>query len=185
MLVTDVAPDVARGTTEVTVPAEQLAHGTHRGRWSYRGVLLNRCTDFVLATTAAAATQSRSSTNRSRVPDSTTGNWHPLHRGGDLLFGTDPASDDDEKSEVICLHHLGWTDPRVRTVSTRLVGQLSYTSLTEAQRLCDDSLHDTTNATKYHPADFFTYSGFCSWRPVRTLQILSSRLLVHLSLIHI
>ena len=164
---------------EGTVPDEQLAQGTHRGRWSYRGVLLNRCTDLRVATAAAAATRSRSSTNRSRVPDGTTGSWHMLHRGGDLLFGTDPASE-DEKSEVICLHHLGWTDPRVRTVSRRLVGQLAYTSLTEAQRLCDDSLNDTdqTNATKYHPADFFTYSGFCSWRPVRTLQILSSRLLV-------
>ncbi len=146
VLVTEVAEDVKRGYEETTVPDDQLALGANRGRWSYRGILLNRFTDLVFDDeTGEQQERCTSNHNHNR-------GWN-IHRGGDLL-GLNSA---DGETEFICLHHLGWTDPNVRKVSTRLVGDLSFISLADAQLLCDGE--------KYSPDDFYVYGGFCSWRP--------------------
>ena len=136
VLITKVAQDITNGEEE-SVPDDQLAQGAKRGRWSYRGILLNRCTDLSIV----MDDETIISTNGERI-----------HRGGDLL-----GLHSNSPTEFLCLHHLGTSDPKVAQVSTMLVGNLCMTSLVDAQLLC--------SKYKYTPNDFYTYAGFCSWRP--------------------
>ncbi len=154
VLVTEVADDVKRGIEETTVPDDQLALGANRGRWSYRGILLNRFTDLVFDDETGEQWESYAHRNEL---DCKRG-WN-IHRGGDLLG----LNSSDGETEFICLHHLGRTDPNVRKLSTSLVGDLSFISLADAQFLCNSNNNDSQHT--YSPDDFFTYGGFCSWRP--------------------
>ena len=135
VLVTQVCQDTVKGELETTVPDNELAQGKNRGRWSYRGVLLNRFTDLEF--------------------DGENGKdgWS-IHRGGDLL-----GLDSDGQTQLTCLHHLGTSDPEVKEASTKLVGDLSMVSLGDAQTICKN------HPSKYNATDFFTFAGFCSWRP--------------------
>lgn len=137
VLVTEVADDVKIGNIE-TVPDGQLAQGDNRGRWSYRGILLNRYTDLCFD---------------SETGEQSTGKGWNVHRGGDLLG----LNSSDGHTEFTCLHMLSFEDDRVKQVSKKLVGDLSIISLDDAQMLCRES--------DYSPSDFYTFGGFCSWRP--------------------
>jgi len=131
VLITKVSDNVANGNVEDTVPEEQLAQGRNRGRWSYRGLLLNRCTNLLLED-----------------------GWR-IQRGGDLL-----GLDSSDGTEYLCLHHdLDRSDSNVRDASTKLVGNLYYMTLADAQNLCKN------DPSKYHATDFLTFGGFSSWRP--------------------
>ena len=170
VLVTKAATDPRKGDVE-TVPDEELAEGANRGRWSYRGVLLNRFTDLVLYDVDDSSSSSSSSSNSSESEsesESETGGEEQKHmnisqeksgwkiqRGGDLL-GIDSSQG---HTEFMCLHHISRLDPNVRTVSNKLVGDLCSVSLSDAQNLCKKY------PSKYSPNDFFTFGGFCSWRP--------------------
>ena len=144
VLITAVSEDKINGEVE-TVPEEQLAQGAGRGRWSYRGVLLNRPTDLVFD----GATGEQTCGENGKREDG----WNIL-RGGDLA-GLDSF---DGETEFLCVHNLP-PDADLDSASSPLVGHLSMISLDDARRLCED------NPTKYRPRDFFTFGGFCSWRP--------------------
>lgn len=144
VLITAVSEDKINGEVE-TVPEEQLAQGAGRGRWSYRGVLLNRPTDLVFD--GATGEQMYGENNEHEDE------WNVL-RGGDLA-GIDSF---DGETEFLCVHNLP-PDADLDSASTPLVGDLSMISLDDARRLCDD------NPTKYRSRDFLTFGGFCSWRP--------------------
>ncbi|KAL7455343.1 hypothetical protein ACHAWC_006874 [Mediolabrus comicus] len=45
VLITEVSNNLVNGSIETDVPEDELAMGDKRGRWSYRGLLLNRCTN--------------------------------------------------------------------------------------------------------------------------------------------
>ena len=143
VLITDVSDDKINGAVE-TVPPEQLAQGAGRGKWSYRGVLLNRPTDLVFDD----ATGEQKHGTMSEVDG-----WKIL-RGGDLA-GLDSS---DGNTEFICFHDLS-DDTEIGSVSTPLAGSLSTISLDDARQLCKD------HPSKYNPGDFLTFGGFCSWRP--------------------
>mmetsp|Transcript_28636 Transcript_28636/g.33283 ORF Transcript_28636/g.33283 Transcript_28636/m.33283 type:complete len:724 (+) Transcript_28636:24-2195(+) len=143
VLITEAAKDPRKGDVE-TVPDEELAQGANRGRFSYRGVLLNRFTDLVFD----------SETVEQKERNSQGSGWK-IQRGGDLL-GLDSSNG---HTEFICLHHLSPSDPNVRAVSKKLVGDLSCVSFSDAQSLCKKY------SSKYSPDDFFIFGGFCSWRP--------------------
>jgi len=72
VLITNVTSNVVNGEPIDTldVPEDQLANGDKYGRWSYRGVLLNRITDLLYV-----------DSNNDDVYDR---GWK-VHRGGDLL----------------------------------------------------------------------------------------------------
>ena len=91
VLITDVSDDKINGAVE-TVPSEQLAQGAGRGKWSYRGVLLNRPTDLVFDD----ATGEQKHGTMSELDG-----WKIL-RGGDLA-GLDSS---DGNTEFICFHDL-------------------------------------------------------------------------------
>jgi len=163
VLITAVSQDPVKGDVE-TVPDEQLAQGANRGRWSYRGLLLNRFTDLVFET--EHTNESNSNNNGKRISEeqqkqcSEGGGWN-IHRGGDLL-GLD-SSNRHTCTEFTCLHHLDRTDPNVREVSstnTNLVADLSMMSFGDAQTLCKKN-----HEQQFSPDDFYTFGGFCSWRP--------------------
>jgi len=123
------------------VPEDQLANGDKYGRWSYRGLLLNRLTDLLYI----------DSDN-----DVYDRGWK-VHRGGDLL-GLDSS---DGNTDFTCLHmsssissiNKGGVD------ATRLVGNLSYMKLEDAQSLYKN------DPSHYNSNDFYTFAGFCRWRP--------------------
>ena len=137
VLVTEAAEDIQVGNIE-TAPEDQLSQGDNRGRWSYRGILLNRYTDLCFD---------------SETGEQSTGKGWNVHRGGDLLG----LNSSDGHTEFTCLHKLSFEDDRVKQVSKKLVGDLSIISLDDAQMLCRES--------DYSPSDFYTFGGFCSWRP--------------------
>ena len=162
VLITEVAEDVINGNEEDLVPDDQLAQGKNRGRWSYRGILLNRMTDLVLDGTSG------DQMSQQFLGQMKQSGWN-VHRGGDLLS----LNSSNGPTEFTCLHHndpKAKKDSNLEQVSTRLMGDLSFLSLEDAQRLCYES-HNSENDsieqdnTLYHPKDFFTYGGFCSWRP--------------------
>ena len=144
VLITAVSEDKINGEVE-TVPEEQLAQGAGRGRWSYRGVLLNRPTDLVFDGTTGEQMHEENGKHQDA--------WSVL-RGGDLA-GLDSF---DGETEFICLHTLP-PNADLDSLSSPLVGDLSMISLDDARRLCKDY------PTKYSPRDFLTFGGFCSWRP--------------------
>lgn len=144
VLITKVSEDPLKGDLE-TVPDDQLAQGANRGRWSYRGVLLNRFTDLAFDQQTEEEVRSMSENK---------GSYWNIQRGGDLL-GLDTS---DGQTEFTCLHH-GRSDSNLRSIATKLVGDLSLLSLNDARSLCNKY------PTKYTPGDFFTFGGFCSWRP--------------------
>mmetsp|Transcript_8340 Transcript_8340/g.20476 ORF Transcript_8340/g.20476 Transcript_8340/m.20476 type:complete len:257 (+) Transcript_8340:1-771(+) len=92
VLITKVSENVVNGEMETDVPEEQLARGLKRGRWSYRGLLLNRCT------------------NSGDCDDDERSSWR-LQRGGDLL-----GLDSSDGTEFVCLHNFddGLEDEDVR-----------------------------------------------------------------------
>jgi len=143
VLITEVSQDTAKGDVE-TVPDEQLAQGANRGRWSYRGVLLNRFTELVFD----------DATGEQQTRTSKESGWN-IQFGGDLC-GLDSS---DGYTEFTCLHHLDRTDPNVQAVSTKLFADLSMISLGDAQSLCK------LDSSKFSPDDFHAFGGFCSWRP--------------------
>ena len=158
VLITAVSQDTVKGDVE-TVPDEQLAQGAKRGRWSYRGLLLNRCTDLVFESANVKENESNNKeiSEEQQKKCSEGGGWN-IQRGGDLL-GLD-SSDGHTRTEFTCLHHLDRTDPNVREVSmnTNLIADFSMMSLGDAQTLC-------RNHNKFSPDDFYAFGGFCSWRP--------------------
>jgi putative AlgH/UPF0301 family transcriptional regulator len=143
VLITEVSENSAKGDVE-TVPVEQLAEGKNKGRWSYRGILLNRFTKLVFD----------SATGEQMTQDSKGAGWN-IQFGGTLL-GLDSS---DGYTEFVCLHRLDRTDPNVREVSTKLFADLSIISLSDAQSLCK------LDSSKFSPDNFYTFGGFCSWRP--------------------
>jgi putative AlgH/UPF0301 family transcriptional regulator len=206
VLITAVCNDKVQGRdmTNAGVPKSQLAQGAGRGRWTYRGILLNRMTDLTLfpddesnvdddddddddddsdgdidddKTTENmlveddSKDEDNSCSNKEDDEEKDENGWRIL-RGGDLA-SLDMA---DGHTEFMCLHTLDLrSDTNVAKVSTRLVGNLSVMSLADAQALVRASLSSSSSASasasslsstpKYTPADFYTYGGFCSWRP--------------------
>jgi len=144
VMITAVSEDKINGEVE-TVPEEQLAQGAGRGRWSYRGVLLNRPVDLVFDEATGEQKQGQNAEGKDC--------WNVL-RGGDLA-GLDSI---DGETEFLCIHNLP-SDLDLDSISTPLVGNLSSISLGDARQLCQDC------PSKYRPCDFLTFGGFCSWRP--------------------
>lgn len=93
-------------------------------------------------------------TGQEKITGSKVPGWS-IQFGGDLLS----LNDIEGRTEFICLHLI---DDRsksyIEKVSTRLTGDLCVMPLNEAQHLCAID-------SKYCPEDFFTFGGFCSWRP--------------------
>ena len=151
VLVTDVADDPVRGEEEDAVPDEQLAQGAGRGRWSYRGLMLNRLAG---ARFAAAEDEWSSGDENGDVTSAAAkdGSW-PVFRGGDLL-GLDSSD-----TTLVCLHTLPSTtgNGRVRDLSRRIVGPLSSIDLDDALSLVSDGVCDAD--------DFMLLAGYCAWRP--------------------
>ena len=185
VLITEVAKDTKIGELE-TVPDEQLAQGANRGRWSYRGVLLNRFTDLEIDLDGAGASEIRpdidSGIHTELESEIETGEPQKhkryrsrlnVQRGGDLLGlnmkTTMSSFSGHQLTNFICLHqHLDTCsntntdlDSCIRSVSTKLVGELSFMSLNDAQSLCKNEKF----SSKYGPNDLFAFGGFCSWRP--------------------
>mmetsp|Transcript_34194 Transcript_34194/g.61403 ORF Transcript_34194/g.61403 Transcript_34194/m.61403 type:complete len:568 (-) Transcript_34194:437-2140(-) len=133
------------------VPDEQLARGRNRGRWSYRGVLLNRVTNLLILNDNSTIIEEQQQQQTDLVYK---GEGWRIQRGGDLL-----GLDSSEGAEFVCLHHLDRSDPTVRVASTKLVGDLSWMTLTDAQSLCKQ------HPTKVNPNDFLIFGGHCKWRP--------------------
>jgi len=112
VLITSISKDRVNGDEEISVPKDQLAQGKGRGRWSYKGILLNRMTDL--------------------ISDDDNGNeWNVWH-GGDLA-SLDSTSD---QTEFTCLHSLS-DEPTLQKVSTKLVGKMHQTTLDHARSFCD------------------------------------------------
>ena len=84
-IITQCSNDVENGSIEDEVPDEQLAQGAKRGRWSYRGLLLNRLTNLGLECDG----DDDLATAQFEV-DANSDVWR-IHRGGDLL-GLESAS---------------------------------------------------------------------------------------------
>lgn len=137
-IVTRISKSTVAGSEEDEVPDEQLAQGANRGRWSYRGLLLNRLTNL---------------TQQSGSCNADLGIWR-VQRGGDLL-GLESASG----TRFVCLHNLGTSDENVASVSTKIVGNLCLTTIEDAKRLCE------VYSDKYNSSNFMTFGGFISWRP--------------------
>jgi len=160
VLVTKVAGDTKHGDAE-TVPEEQLAQGSNRGRWSYRGLLLNRFTDLEFDY-ATGEEDGVNDDDDDDCPFLEKGDSWKIQRGGDLL-GLD--SGEDGSTEFTCLYHGSSSssssadDSHLKSVATKLVGDLYMLSLNDAQHLCKHY------SSKYKPTDFLTFGGFCSWRP--------------------
>jgi putative AlgH/UPF0301 family transcriptional regulator len=141
VLITEVSDNLVHGNIEQTVPDEELAMGEKRGRWSYRGLMLNRATNSILL---------GSDDDTSTMEEYERDTWM-LQRGGDLL-----GLNSNSATQLACLHQFGQLS---YAASSQLVGNISYTTLSIAQSLCKE------NPTKYHPDDFITFGGLCSWRP--------------------
>ena len=142
VLITEVSDNLVSGNIEDMVPDEQLAIGANRGRWSYRGLLLNRCANMEnFGSDDITTTTNKEEYNRDV--------WS-IQRGGDLL-GFESSSG----TEFACLH----SKSDASSLSTKLGGNLYYTPLSTAQDLCKQ------HPAKYHPHDFITFGGFCAWRP--------------------
>ena len=171
VLVTEVSEDLVNGNAEERVPDEQLAEGDGRGRWSFRGLMLNRCTsDFSHCGNHQRDIQNTSSTYVEPWGQTPPNGWR-VHRGGDLL-GLDSSLD----THFQCLHHRRASGPldsgsqpsghaaQASTPSTtKLVGNLSLVTLADAQSLCQND-----DPAVPHPVttdDIATFAGFCSWRP--------------------
>jgi len=173
VLITEVAHDTKRGELE-TVPDEQLAQGANRGRWSYRGILLNRFTDLVVGVDVNDDNYEDDYDSETDTKTVKRQNCHAkgyrsrlnVQRGGDLLGLNMNSSHGHQPTEFICLHCLGRSDSDsdsyIRSVSTNLVGELSLMSLDNVQLLLCKNEEDSY---KFSPDDFFTFGGFCSWRP--------------------
>lgn len=150
-IVTRISDNVVAGSKEDEVPDEQLANGANRGRWSYRGLLLNRPTNLMLGESdgdhIATPIQLSDCANTDSDP------WR-VQRGGDLL-GLESASG----TRFVCLHNLGTSDENVASVSTNIVGNLCLTTIEDAKRLCK------VYSDKYSSSNFMTFGGFISWRP--------------------
>jgi len=148
VLITNVTSNTVNGEPIDTleVPEDQLANGDKYGRWSYRGLLLNRLTDLLYVD---------SSNNNDDVYDK---EWK-VHRGGDLL-GLDSS---DGNTDLTCLHmsnnRNSMIDKEGGVDATRLVGNLYYMKLEDAQSLYKN------DPSHYNSNDFYTFAGFCSWRP--------------------
>ena len=147
VLITQVSENVVTGSVEEVVPDDQLAQGEKRGRWSYRGLLLNRCTNLMLG-------EVDDDGNPTTTPLTEDSNEWRIQMGGDLL-GLDSASGTD----FVCLHNLSTADPNVAAISKKLVGSICQVSTTDARQLCIDY------PERYNASDFLTYAGFCAWRP--------------------
>jgi putative AlgH/UPF0301 family transcriptional regulator len=145
LLITDVSNDRVNGNIETDVPEDELAMGDKRGRWSYRGLLLNRCTNSLMVHDHDVVT-----TNMEEYERDT---WI-VQRGGDLL-GLSSMSG----TQFACLYNQSGQQSDNTMASTKLVGNISYTTLSIAKAVCNEY------PTKYHPNDFLTFAGFCSWRP--------------------
>ena len=148
VLITNVTSNVVNGEPIDTleVPEDQLANGDKYGRWSYRGLLLNRLTDLLYV----------DSNNNDDVYDK---GWQ-VHRGGDLL-GLDSS---DGNTDFTCLYMSSNSTSSINkggVDATRLVGNLSYMKLEDAQSLCKN------DPSSYNSNDFYTFAGFCSWRPAQ------------------
>lgn len=141
VLITEVSDNLINGNIEQTVPDEELAMGDKRGKWSYRGLMLNRHTNSILL---------GSDDDTATVEEYERDAWK-IQRGGDLL-----GLDSNSGTQFACLHQLGQHSD---AASSNVVGNISYTTLSIAQALCKE------NPTKYHPDNFVTFGGFCSWRP--------------------
>jgi putative AlgH/UPF0301 family transcriptional regulator len=141
VLITEVSDNLVHGNIEQTVPDEELAMGEKRGKWSYRGLMLNRATNSMLL---------GSDDDTSTLEEYERDTWI-FQRGGDLL-----GLNSNSGTQFACLHQFGQQSD---AASSKLVGNISYTTLSIAQALCKE------NPTKYHPDDFMTFDGFCSWRP--------------------
>lgn len=141
VLITEVSDNLVNGNIEQTVPDEELAMGEKRGKWSYRGLMLNRHTNSILL---------GSDDDTATVEEYESDTWK-IQRGGDLL-----GLDSNSGTQFACLHQLGQHSD---AASSNVVGNISYTTLSIAQALCNE------NPTKYRPDDFVTFGGFCSWRP--------------------
>lgn len=138
VLITEVSDNLINGNIEDAVPDDQLALGDNRGRWAYRGLLLNRFTDLKMFG-SDDITITKEECDRDV--------WN-VQQGGDLL-GLDSSSGTD----FVCLHN------KLESSSTKIGNNLYYTSLSKAKELCKQQ------PTKYHPNDFMTFGGFCAWRP--------------------
>lgn len=146
VLVTKVSENTVQGEIETEVPEEELATSNRNRGWSYRGIFLNRLTNLSFDDETRQQRKEGPSLNQD-------GAWN-IQWGGDLLG----IQAEDGQTEFICLYH-GRSDPSLRSISTKLVGNLSMLSLSEAQTLCND------NPSLYSPDDFFTFGGFSSWIP--------------------
>jgi len=141
VLITEVSDNLVNGNIEQTVPDEELAMGEKRGKWSYRGIMLNRHTNSMLF---------GSDDDTATMEEYECDTWK-IQRGGDLL-----GLDSNSGTQFACLHQFGHQSD---AASSKLIGNISYTTLSIAQALCNE------NPTKYYPDDFMTFGGFCSWRP--------------------
>eukprot|EP00956_Cyclotella_meneghiniana_P005783 scaffold7493_cov58-Cyclotella_meneghiniana.AAC.3 len=148
VLITQVSENVVTGSVEEVVPDDQLAQGEKRGRWSYRGLLMNRCTNLMLG----EVDDDGNPTTTSLITEASN-EWR-IQMGGDLL-GLDSASGTD----FVCLHNLSTADPNVAAISKKLVGSICQVSTTDARQLC------INYPERYNASDFLTYAGLCAWRP--------------------
>lgn len=144
VLITHVSDNPVSGDAfDGEVPDDQLAHGDRRGRWSYRGLMLNRCTDLADAVVASCANDEEDGSCVEYV-----------RRGGDLM-----GLDSSAGTEFACLGY------NVSDVDfTRLVGDLAYMRLDDVQRKRTAPAH--SGAMKDDDDDHvLAFAGFCSWRP--------------------
>ena len=167
VLITHVSENAAVGEAfEDAVPDDQLARGDRRGRWSYRGVLLNRA----LLRGGPDDDAASSSAAEGHDDDGGGRRWGARQQwGGDLLGMNSP---DGSEEALLCLHHPDdrASGDRSNNDQTRivlpergyvkLVGRLSVTTPNHARRLC----RDRATASDL-PDDFVSFAGFCSWRP--------------------
>lgn len=148
VIITQISDNVKLGIAEDEVPDDQLADGANRGRWSYRGLLLNRGLDLELV-----EDYKHGKLTTTHLTEK-SGAWR-IQRGGDLL-GLNSSSSD---TQFVCLHNLGISDQKLASVSTTLIENLCRITIEDAKQLC------TEYPEKYKSTDFFTFAGFCAWRP--------------------
>ena len=143
VLITEVSDNLVDGNLEQSVPEHELALGEKRGKWSYRGLMLNRHTNSVLL---------GSDDETATIEENDCDTWK-IQRGGDLL-----GLDSNTGTQFACLHRFG---QKSDAASTTIVGNIAYTTLSIAQAICKE------NSKKYRPDDFMTFGGFVSWRPLQ------------------
>ena len=164
VLITHVSENAAVGEAfEDAVPDDQLARGDRRGRWSYRGVLLNRA-----LLRGGSDDDASSSAAEEGLDDDDGGRrrWGARQQWGGDLLGID--SFDGTEEALLCLHHhpddrAASDDDRSNDQTEKLVGRLSITTPAHVGRLCRNNAKTSSRLTPGD--DVVLFAGFCSWRP--------------------